>query len=253
MNIVNLSQKKIFVTGGSRGIGAAIVKTLAEAGAQVAFTYSTNQAKAQELLASLPALTGSNSHAAFQLDVADSSAIDSVIAQVIEKFGDIDGVVNNAGITHDQLLLRMKTEDFEKVIATNLTGVFSVTKAFSKSMLKARKGSFVNISSVIGSVGNAGQANYAASKGGLEAFTKSVALEFASRGIRANCVAPGYIKSDMTDALTAEQLKMFTDKIPLSRAGEGIEVAHAVAFLLSDASSYITGQTLHVNGGMYLN
>lgn len=249
MNIVNLSQKKFFVTGGSRGIGAAIVKTLADAGAQVAFTYSTNQTKAEELLVSLPG----KGHLALQLDVSDSSAVDSIVSQVINEWGDIDGVVNNAGITRDQLILRLKLDDFEKVIQTNLTGVFAVTKAFSKSMLKARKGAFVNISSVIGSLGNAGQSNYAASKGGLEAFTKSVALEFASRGIRANCVAPGYIKSDMTDALSPEQLKAFTEKIPLARAGEANDVAHAVAFLLSDAASYITGQTLHVNGGMYLN
>ncbi len=249
MKIVDLSHKKFFVTGGSRGIGSAIVKSLADAGAQVAFTYSTNQAKAEDLLKSLP---GSN-HLSFQLDVADTASVDQVVASLYEKWGDVDGVVNNAGITRDQLILRMKPEDFNQVIATNLTGVFSVTKSFSKQMLKARKGSFVNISSVIGAVGNAGQSNYAASKGGLEAFTKSVALEFASRGIRANCVAPGYIKSDMTDALSADQLKSFTDKIPLSRAGEGSEVASAVAFLLSDAASYITGQTLHVNGGMYLN
>ena len=249
MSIIDLTNKKFFVTGGSRGIGASIVKTLASAGAKVIFTYSTNQVKANELLTSLPG----SGHWALQLDVADSAAVESVVGEVMTKFGDIDGVVNNAGITCDQLLLRMKSEDFEKVIMTNLTGVFSVTKAFSKTMLKARKGSFVNISSVIGSVGNPGQSNYAASKGGLEAFTKSVALEFSSRGIRANCVAPGYIKSDMTDSLSENQLKMFTDKIPLARAGEGIEVANTVAFLLSDAASYITGQTLHVNGGMYLN
>lgn len=247
--MIDLKNKKIFVTGGSRGIGAAIVKVLAKAGAQVAFTYSTNEAKAQELLKSLP---GEN-HVCLQLNVADSLAVDQVAQQVLQKWNSVDGVVNNAGITKDQLLLRMKTEDFEQVIATNLTGVFSITKAFSKSMLKARQGSFVNISSVIGSTGNAGQANYAASKGGLEAFTKSIALELASRGIRANCVAPGYIKSDMTEALTAEQLAKFNEKIPLARAGEGEEVAQAVAFLLSDASSYITGQTLHVNGGMFLN
>lgn len=249
MNIVDLSKKKFFITGGSRGIGSAIVKSLAQAGAQVAFTYSTNEEKANELLKSLPG----SGHLAFQLDVANSTLVDEVIAKLYEAWGDVDGVVNNAGITRDQLLLRMKLEDFEKVVSTNLTGVFAVTKAFSKNMLKARKGSFVNISSVIGSVGNAGQSNYAASKGGLEAFTKSVALEFASRGIRANCIAPGYIKSDMTDALSADQLKAFTDKIPLARAGEGYEIANAVAFLLSDAASYITGQTLHVNGGMYLN
>jgi 3-oxoacyl-[acyl-carrier protein] reductase len=247
--MLNLSGKKIFVTGGSRGIGAAIVKYLADLGAQVAFTYSTNEAKAQELLKSLKGA----GHICLQLDVANADAVDKVTSQILEQWGDIDGVVNNAGITKDQLLLRMKNEDFSQVIQTNLMGSFYVTKSFSKAMLKARKGSFVNISSVIGSMGNAGQSNYSASKGGLEAFTKSVALEFASRGIRANCIAPGYIKSDMTDALTEDQLKNFNEKIPLQRAGEAQEIASAVAFLLSDAASYITGQTLHVNGGMYLS
>lgn len=246
--MLNLDNKKFFVTGGSRGIGAGIVKTLAELGAQVAFTYSTNKAKAQELLKSLPGV----GHCCFQLDVSNSESVDNVVAQVVKMWPEIDGVVNNAGITKDQLLLRMKPEDFDQVLQTNLGGVFKVTKAFSKYMLKARKGSFVNISSIIGSTGNAGQTNYAASKGGLEAFTKSVALEFASRGIRANCVAPGYIKSDMTEALTEEQQNSFNEKIPLARVGEAKEVADAVAFLLSDAASYITGQTLHVNGGMYL-
>ena len=247
--MINLANKKIFVTGGSRGIGAGIVKNLAELGAQVAFTYSSNEAKAQEILTSLPG----SGHLVFQMDVSKPESVENVCSELLSKWETIDGVVNNAGITKDQLLLRMKTEDFNQVLQTNLTGVFAVTKAFSKNMLKARKGCFVNISSVIGSVGNAGQSNYAASKGGLEAFTKSIALEFASRGIRANCVAPGYIKSDMTDALTPEQLKSFNDRIPLGRAGDAHEVAIAVSFLLSDAASYITGQTLHVNGGMYLN
>ncbi len=246
---MNLAGKKIFVTGGSRGIGAAIVKYLAEQKANVCFTYSSNEVKAQELLKTLP---GEN-HLCLKLDVSDEMQVDSVVSECIRQWQKIDGVVNNAGITKDQLLLRMKTEDFQNVIKTNLNGVFYVTKAFSKIMLKARSGSFVNISSVIGSTGNAGQSNYAASKGGLEAFTKSVALELSSRGIRANCVAPGYIKSDMTAALSEEQLKTFAAKIPLARPGEGSEVAAAVAFLLSDAASYITGQTLHVNGGMYLN
>lgn len=247
--MINLKNKKFFVTGGSRGIGAGIVTCLADLGAQVAFTYSTNEAKAQSLLKSLP---GSGHHC-FQLDVTDQTLIESVTSKVLEIWPDIDGVVNNAGITKDQLILRMKADDFNQVLQTNLTGVFLITKNISKAMLKNRKGCFVNISSVIGSTGNAGQSNYAASKGGLEAFTKSVALELASRGIRANCVAPGYIKSDMTDALNEEQLKKFNEKIPLQRAGEALEVANAVAFLLSDAASYITGQTLHVNGGMYLN
>lgn len=247
--MINLKNKKFFVTGGSRGIGAGIVTCLADLGAQVAFTYSTNEAKAQSLLKSLP---GSGHHC-FQLDVTDQTLIESVTSKVLEIWPDIDGIVNNAGITKDQLILRMKADDFNQVLQTNLTGVFLITKNISKAMLKNRKGCFVNISSVIGSTGNAGQSNYAASKGGLEAFTKSVALELASRGIRANCVAPGYIKSDMTEALNEEQLKKFNEKIPLQRAGEALEVANAVAFLLSDAASYITGQTLHVNGGMYLN
>lgn len=249
---MNLNQKKVVVTGGSRGIGAAIVQVLAEQGASVAFTYSTNEAKAQELLKSLPQ-GAEQKHFCLKLDVSKATEVEKFAEDIIEKWGQVDGVVNNAGITKDQLILRMKLEDFESVISTNLTSVFSMTKAFSKSMLKARSGSFVNISSVIGSVGQAGQANYAASKGGLEAFTKSIALEFASRGIRANCVAPGYIKSDMTDALSADQIKSFYEKIPLGRAGDAREVAQTVAFLLSDASSYMTGQTLHVNGGMFLN
>jgi 3-oxoacyl-[acyl-carrier protein] reductase len=247
--MLNLENKKFFITGGSRGIGAEIVRTLARLGAQVAFTYSTNETKANELLQSLP---GKN-HLCFQLDVSDSTAVENLIEQLYQTWSEIDGVVNNAGITKDKLILRMTNEDFNQVLNTNLTGTFSVVKAFSKHMLKARKGSFVNISSVIGSTGNAGQVNYAASKGGLEALTKSIALEFASRGIRANCVAPGYIKSDMTNSLNEDQLKNFTDKIPLGRAGEANEVASTVAFLLSDAASYITGQTIHVNGGMYLS
>lgn len=249
MKTHELHGKKIFVTGGSRGIGSAIVKHLAQMGATVCFTYSTNESSSAELAKTLPG-TG---HFFLKLDISNEANVEQVTTEVISRWQTIDGVVNNAGITKDQLILRMKSEDFSNVIQTNLTGSFYITKAFSKVMLKARAGSFVNISSVIGSTGNAGQANYAASKGGLESFTKSIALEFASRGIRANCVAPGYIKSDMTAALSAEQLKGFNDKIPLSRPGEGHEVASAVAFLLSDAASYITGQTLHVNGGMYLN
>lgn len=247
--MLNLTGKKFFVTGGSRGIGAGIVKTLSDLGAQVAFTYSTNEAKAQELLKSLKG----SGHLCMQMNVADAASVDAAVTQVLQIWTEVDGVVNNAGITKDQLLLRMKADDFQQVIQTNLTGVYYVTKAFAKSMLKANKGNFVNISSVIGSMGNAGQANYAASKGGLEAFTKSVALELATRGIRANCVAPGYIKSDMTDALNEEQLKALSERIPLGRSGDAQEVANAVAFLLSDAASYITGQTLHVNGGMYLS
>jgi 3-oxoacyl-[acyl-carrier protein] reductase len=247
--IVSLENKNIFVSGGSRGIGAAIVKQLSELGAKVAFTYSSQQAAAEAVLGTL---SGSG-HKCYKLDVSQSAEVETVGAQILADFGLIHGVVNNAGITKDQLILRMKDEDFSQVIRTNLEGVFFVTKFFSKSMLKNRQGSFVNISSVIGATGNAGQSNYAASKAGLEGFTKSIALEFAARNIRANVVSPGYISSDMTNALTPEQLKQFSDRIPLGRPGEPVEIAKTVAFLLSDAATYITGQTLHVNGGLYLS
>jgi len=246
---VDLKGKNIFITGGSRGIGAAIVKQCAQDGARVAFTYSSAEAQAQAVLSSLPG----SGHLTFKMNVTVKEEVDATSAKVIEAFGDIHGVVNNAGITKDQLLLRMKDEDFDAVLKANLYGVFYVSKAFAKNLLKTRNASVVNISSVIGSSGNAGQSNYAASKAGLEGFTRSLALELASRNIRINAVAPGYISSDMTSALSEDHLKYFSEKIPLGRAGEPHEVAQTVAFLLSDASSYITGQTLHVNGGLYLN
>ena len=246
---MDLKGKNIFITGGSRGIGTAIVKKCAELGARVAFTYSSSEAQAQAILSSLPG----SGHLTFKMNVTSKEEVDSTSAKVIEAFGDIHGVVNNAGITKDQLLLRMKDEDFDAVLKANLYGTFYVSKAFAKNLLKTRNASVVNISSVIGSSGNAGQSNYAASKAGVEGFTRSLALELASRNIRINAVAPGYIKSDMTEALSEDQLKSFSEKIPLGRAGEPAEVAQTVAFLLSDASSYITGQTLHVNGGLYLN
>lgn len=246
--LFNLSGKNVFITGGSRGIGAAIVRKCAELGARVAFTYSSQEAQAAQVLANLPG----EGHKIYKLNVSLQSEVDAVSQTVLKDFTEIHGVVNNAGITKDQLLLRMKDEDFDAVLKANLYGTFYVSKAFAKNLLRAKNASVVNISSVIGSTGNAGQANYAASKGGVEAFTKSMALELSSRNVRTNAVAPGYIKSDMTDALTEDQLKQFSEKIPLGRAGQAEEVANAVAFLLSDASSYITGQTLHVNGGLYL-
>lgn len=246
---MDLKGKNIFITGGSRGIGTAIVKKCAELGARVAFTYSSAEAQAQAVLSSLPG----SGHMTFKMNVTVKEEVDATSAKVIEAFGDIHGVVNNAGITKDQLLLRMKEEDFDAVLKANLYGTFYVSKAFAKNLLKTRNASVVNISSVIGSSGNAGQSNYAASKAGVEGFTRSLALELASRNIRINAVAPGYISSDMTAALGEDQLKYFSEKIPLGRAGEPHEVAQTVAFLLSDASSYITGQTLHVNGGLYLN
>lgn len=241
--------KKIFVTGGSRGIGASIVKNLASQGAVVGFSYSSAAAAAEALLKELPG-TG---HFCVAMQLQNETSVNEACENVLKNFnGEIDAVVNNAGITKDQLLLRMKPEDFDAVIQTNLKGTFLVTKAFLKNMLKSRKGSIVNITSVIGQTGNAGQANYAASKAGIEAFSKSTALEVASRGIRVNCVAPGFIQTEMTDVLSDDQKKMILDKIPLGRIAEAKEVSQAVAFLVSEESSYITGHTLSVNGGMFM-
>ena len=243
-----LTDKNIIVTGGSRGIGAGIVKYLAEQGASVAFTYSSNAKSAEAVLAELP---GSH-HSIHQLNISDEASVTSAFKDMIEKYGTIHGLVNNAGITADQLLLRMKEQDFRSVIETNLTGTFLCTKAILKPMMKARGGSIVNITSIIGQMGNAGQANYAASKAGIDAFTKSAAQEVASRNIRLNCVSPGFIQTDMTDGLDENQKKLMFERIPLSRIGDARDVASAVGFLLSDQSSYITGQTIAVNGGMYM-
>jgi 3-oxoacyl-[acyl-carrier protein] reductase len=243
-----LSGKKILVTGGSRGIGAEIVKSLAAAGAKVAFTYSSNQESAQKILASLPG----EGHKTMSMNVADESSVNSALETLMAEWKDIDGLVNNAGITKDGLLMRMKSEDFDSVMNTNLKGTFLLTKAITKIMMKARKGSVVNITSVIGQTGNAGQANYAASKAGTVAFSKSVALELGSRGVRVNCVAPGFIETDMTHVLSDEVKQKIMDKIPLQRMGAAHDVAEAVKFLLSDQSSYITGHTLSVNGGLFM-
>jgi 3-oxoacyl-[acyl-carrier protein] reductase len=248
--LIDLKGKNILVTGGSRGIGAGIAQTLAALGAQVALTYSSNEASARKVLESLPGA----GHSIARMELGDESSIEATGEKVLAEFGgQIHGVVNNAGITNDQLLLRMKTEDFDRVITTNLRGSFLVTRYFLKAMMKARQGSVVHLTSIIGQTGNAGQANYAASKAGLEAFSKSFALEMASRNIRSNCVAPGFIATEMTDVLSAEQKEKITEKIPLRFIGSTADVASAVAFLLSDSARYITGQTLNVNGGLYMN
>lgn len=244
-----LVSKKIIVTGGSRGIGAAIVQSLAQAGATVAFTYSSREDAAIEVLKSLPG----EGHFCVQMNLSDESSVEKAFTQITEKWSQIDGLVNNAGITKDQLLLRMKTEDFDSVLQTNLRGAFLTTKFVSKLMMKARSGSIVNITSVIGQTGNAGQSNYAASKAGLIGFSKSMAQELASRNIRVNCVAPGFIATEMTSVLSEDQKKGILAKIPLGVMGEGSDIAAATAFLLSDESRYITGHTLSVNGGMYMN
>jgi 3-oxoacyl-[acyl-carrier protein] reductase len=243
-----LAGKKIMVTGSSRGIGAGIARLLADEGARVCITYSSSEAQAREVLASLKG----SGHLMVALQVGDEASVTAAFATVLEAFGGLDGLVNNAGITRDQLLLRMKEEDFQAVLDTNLKGTFLCTKAVLKPMMKARAGSIVNITSVIGQSGQAGQANYAASKAGTEAFAKSIAQEVGSRGIRVNCVAPGFIVTDMTDKLSEDQKNAILAKIPLEKLGATDDVAHAVAFLLSDKARYITGHTLSVNGGLYM-
>lgn len=245
----SLQGKKIIVTGGSRGIGASIVKLLAEEGAQVCFTYSSREEAAAEIARSLPG----EGHFYLKLDVGSEESVNQAMEQITAKWPTIDGLVNNAGITKDQLLLRMKTEDFDAVMNTNLRGTFLMTRALSKIMMKARKGSIVNITSVIGQTGNAGQANYAASKAGTEAFSKSVALELATRNVRVNCVAPGFIATEMTHVLSEDAKTKILDKIPMSSIGEGSDVANAVKFLLSEESKYITGHTVNVNGGLFMS
>jgi 3-oxoacyl-[acyl-carrier protein] reductase len=240
--------KNILVTGSSRGIGAGIVRRLAAEGARVAVTYSSSAGPAQQVLESLPG-TG---HMILSLNVGDEASVTAAFEQVAEKFGTLHGLVNNAGITRDTLLLRMKTEDFQAVLDTNLKGAFLCTRAAVKMMLKARTGAIVNITSVIGEMGNAGQSNYAASKAGVIGFAKSVAQEVASRGIRVNCIAPGFIATEMTGALSDQQKEAILSKVPLNTLGDVEDVAAATAFLLSDEAKYITGHTLSVNGGLYM-
>lgn len=238
----------VLVTGSSRGIGAGIAHRLASEGARVAITYSSNPAAAEKIFAELPG----QKHLLLSLNVSDEASVSTAFDQISKEFGRLDGLVNNAGITRDQLLLRLKVDDFQAVIDTNLKGSFLCTRAAVKMMLKARTGSIVNITSVVGERGNAGQCNYAASKAGIEGFTKSVAQEVASRNIRLNCIAPGFIKSEMTDVLTDQQKEAILAGIPLGCFGEVADIAAATAFLLSADSRYITGQTLSINGGMYM-
>lgn len=245
---MDLKGKCIVVTGSSRGIGSAIAQDLAEAGARVTITYSSSPDKAQQVYKQLPG----EGHLLLELNVTSSDSVDQGFKEVIDKFGQIDGLVNNAGVTRDQLLMRMKDEDFDAVLATNLKGAFLCTRAVMRPMLKARAGSIVNISSVVGQMGNPGQANYAASKAGLEGFTRASAMEVASRGIRVNAIAPGFIVTDMTDALDEKQKQVIESRIPMQKLGTPQDVAQATRFFLSDMSCYITGQVLQVNGGLYM-
>ena len=246
----SLEGKKALVTGASRGIGRAIAIALAEAGADVAVNYAGSASAAAETAAAVEAL--GRKALLVQADVGKPDAFEDMVGKVLEAFGTIDILVNNAGITRDNLIMRMKEEDFDQVIETNLKGVFNGIKAVTRPMMKQRSGRIINISSVVGSTGNAGQANYAAAKAGVIGLTKTAARELASRGITVNCVAPGFIETDMTDKLSDEIRTQMAGQIPLGRFGQAAEVAAVVRFLASDAASYITGQTIHVDGGMYM-
>jgi 3-oxoacyl-[acyl-carrier protein] reductase len=244
-----LIDKVALVTGASRGLGKAIAVALAQEGASVAAVARSEDAL-KETLEAIRAAGGTAEP--FAVDVADEAAVEAAVEKIAARFGHIDVLVNNAGVTRDGLLMRMKSEDWDAVINTNLKGAFHLTKPVGRMMVKQRAGRIINISSVIGLMGNAGQANYAASKAGLIGFSKSVAREFASRGITCNVVCPGFIETDMTKGLGEDLRKKLLEKIPLARLGQPADVAGVVAFLASPAASYITGQILTVDGGMVM-
>jgi len=237
------------VTGASRGIGAAIAKTLGKQGATVIGT-ATTQNGADQITASLQ--QAGVKGAGMALDVNDAVQVEAVLKEISDKFGEIAILVNNAGVTRDTLLMRMKEEDWDMVMSTNLKSVFRLSQAVLRPMMKARYGRIINISSVVGHSGNAGQTNYSAAKAGMTGFTKSLAQEVGSRGITVNCVAPGFIDTDMTRELPEEQRNRLLQQIPLGRLGQVDDIAAAVAFLASPTAGYISGETLHVNGGMYM-
>ncbi|MDY2903609.1 MAG: 3-oxoacyl-[acyl-carrier-protein] reductase [Caecibacter massiliensis] len=245
-----LTGKTAIVTGGSRGIGRAVSLLLAREGANVAIVYAGNTAAAEETKQQAEALGAAA--AVFQCDVADEQAVADMVKVVKTQFGSVDILVNNAGITRDGLLMRMKEADWQAVLDTNLTGVYHCTKAVSKLMMKQRQGAVINLSSVVGETGNAGQANYAAAKAGIIGFTKAVAKELASRNIRVNAVAPGYVETDMTAGLPDSAKEDMLRSIPLGRPATADDVAQAVLFLASDQAKYITGQVLNVDGGMVM-
>ena len=243
----NLSGEIALVTGASRGIGAAIADRLAALGATVIGT-ATTQSGADAISERLAAQGG----AGRALDVTDGAAVEALVESIGKQFGAVSILVNNAGITRDQLLMRMKDDDWNLILDTNLSSVYRTSKAVMRGMMKARKGRIVSIASVIGLTGNAGQANYAAAKAGIIAFSKSLAKEIGSRGITVNVVAPGFIQTDMTNALPEAQKEALLGQIALGRLGSPADIAEAVAFLAGPAGAYITGETLHVNGGMYM-
>lgn len=247
MSSQDLSGKIALVTGASRGIGAAIADTLAQAGATVIGT-ATSDSGAAAIGERLAQWNGQGR----ALNAAEADGIENMIADIEKEFGKLDILVNNAGITRDNLLMRMKEEEWDEIMQVNLKSVFRASKAVLRGMMKQRSGRIINITSVVGAMGNAGQANYAAAKAGLMGFAKSMAREVGSRGITVNCIAPGFINTDMTRALPEEVRKTFEAQTALGRFGDAQDIADAVLFLASDQAKYITGQTLHVNGGMLM-
>ena len=242
--------KTAIVTGASRGIGREIALRLAKEGAKVVVNYSGSQGKAEEVVAEI---TSSGGQAiSVQANVADAESVKTMIDETMKQFGSIDYLVNNAGITRDNLLMRMKEDEWDDVMAINLKGVFLCTKAVTRQMMKQRAGRIVNVASIVGVSGNPGQANYVAAKAGVIGLTKTTAKELASRNITVNAVAPGFITTDMTDALPEDVKTQMLSTIPLGKLGDPQDVANVVAFLLSDEAAYITGQTIHVDGGMVM-
>jgi 3-oxoacyl-[acyl-carrier protein] reductase len=242
-----LEGKVALITGATRGIGKGFAEVFAKEGAQVAFTYAGSVDKAKAMEEELGKLTTVKS---YQSDASDYDAAQQLVADVLAEFGKIDILINNAGITRDNLMLRMSKDDWDTIIKVNLDSVFNLTKAVIKPMMKAKTGSIINMTSVVGIKGNAGQANYAASKAGVIGFSKSIALELGSRNIRCNAIAPGFIETEMTAALDEKTVQGWREAIPLKRGGQPEDVANACVFLASDLSSYITGQVLNVDGGM---
>jgi 3-oxoacyl-[acyl-carrier protein] reductase len=245
-----LNGKVALVTGGSRGIGSAIALELARQGANVAVNYSGSEAKANEVVDQIKAL--GREAIAIQSNVGDSESVQDMVKEVISTFGTIDILVNNAGITRDNLLMRMKEEEWDDVININLKGVFNCTKAVTRQMMKQRSGRIINIASIVGVSGNPGQANYVAAKAGVIGLTKTTAKELASRNINVNAIAPGFITTDMTEKLPEEVKTEMLKQIPLAKFGEPKDIANVVVFLASEQSNYMTGQTLHVDGGMVM-
>lgn len=247
---MHLDGKVTIVTGASRGIGRSVAIEMAKLGAKVVINYAGNEAAAEEVKNIIVAAGGQA--IVVKADVGNVEAVDAMVKETINTFGKIDILVNNAGITRDNLLMRMKEEDWDAVMNINLKGVFVCTKAVSRIMMKQKSGKIINMTSVVGVMGNAGQANYSAAKAGVIGFTKSMAKELASRGITVNAIAPGFINTDMTAVLSEQVKEDLAEKIPVGRLGSPEDVAAAVAFLASDLASYITGQTLNVDGGMLM-